>query len=426
MSDLFHDVGSIDYPILDADAHVNEPPNLWQDGVPARWRERAPRVVRGERGDIWEFDGGREKWPVGLTAAAGQSVFQMAPTGQTYEKMRPGSFDPAARLRDLDADGIWAQVLYPSVTLKGARIYSGERELQLACVRAYNEWIAAFCAGSGGRLVPQAIIPTTGVEDAISELEWSLKNGLKGAVVSSFPNGSLYPKQGDEPFWARAEEAGVPLAVHIGSFVRTRPPGTGGSAAPPAAKSSGSEAAKPSASSTAKPSGSSDVDSAWAPSLAFVARAAWTKAGGQTLDVVCDLLFSGLFDPFPRLKIVLVESNIGWIPTLLEQSDDMFRRYRWWTGAHEKMSELPSTIFHRNFWATFMVDRAGLELRHRLNLDHVMWSTDYPHSGTDWPSSMVSLENLFRGIPRSEVKRMLHDNTKALYDLDVPEKARGR
>ena len=122
-------------------------------------------------------------------------------------------------------------------------------------------------------------------------------------------------------------------------------------------------------------------------SLAFVGMAALTKAGGQTLPAVCDILFSGIFARHPRLKIVLVESNIGWIPTLLEQSDDMFRRYRWWTGAHKEMSELPSRIFHRNFYATFMVDRSGVELRHRMNLDHILWSTDYPHSGTDWPNS---------------------------------------
>jgi predicted TIM-barrel fold metal-dependent hydrolase len=393
MSDTFHEIGSIDYPIIDADAHVNEPPELWQDGVPAKWKERAPRVDHTPNGDWWIFDGGKERWPVGLTATAGLSAFQMGPVGGRYETMRPGSFDTDARLADLDADGIYAQVLYPSVTLKGARIYSEERELQLACVRAYNDWLLAFCKGSRGRLIPQAIVPTTGLDDSIAELEYALKNGHHGAVISSFPNGSLYPKNEDAPFWERAESAGFPIAVHIGSFLRTAPPA----------------AAKP--------------GEAWKPSLAFVARAAWTKAGGQTLDVTCDLLFSGLFDRYPRLKIVLVESNIGWIPTLLEQADDMFRRYRWWTGAHKEMSEMPSQIFHRNFWATFMVDRSGVELRHRMNLDHLMWSTDYPHSGCDWPNSGLVIERVFAGVPKSEVKRMLHDNAKALYNLGhVPEK----
>jgi predicted TIM-barrel fold metal-dependent hydrolase len=279
-SDLFSDIASIDYPILDADAHVNEPPNLWQDSVPGKWKDRAPKLVHTEKGDIWHFDGGRETWPVGLTATAGQSYFQFAPMGQTYESMRPGSFETGARLRDMDADGIYAQVLYPSVTLKGARVYSGERELQLACVRAYNEWIRGFCEGSGGRLVAQAIIPTTGVEDALAELDFAMKNGHRGAVISSFPNGSLYPKDVDDAFWAKTEEAGFPVAVHIGSFLRTPPPAA-----------------------------SRDRDVAWAPSLAFIARAVWVKAGGQTLDVACDLLFSGIFQRYPRLKMLMVEDG---------------------------------------------------------------------------------------------------------------------
>jgi predicted TIM-barrel fold metal-dependent hydrolase len=390
VSDVFYDAASIDYPIIDSDAHVNEPPQLWQERVPAKFRDRAPRVERTDRGEMWVFDDGKEKWPVGLTAVAGLSYFQYSPIGcVTYETMRPGSFDTKARLEDLDADGIYAQLLYPSVTLKGARIYSKDRELQLACVRAYNEWIGEFCEGSGGRLIGQSILPTTGIEDSIQELEWGMKHGLKSGVISSFPNGTLDAKPEDDRFWGLVQEADYPVAVHIGSFLRDVPRGGG--------------------------------QGGWN-SLSFLGRAAWTKAGGQTLSVVCDILFSGIFERFPGLKIVLVEANIGWIPTLLEQSDDMFLRYRWYTKAVEQMTEMPSEIFFRNFWATFMVDRAGIELRHRMNLDHLMWSTDYPHSGTDWPNSRVSLERVFRGVPKAEVKKMLHTNCRELYGLDhIPD-----
>jgi predicted TIM-barrel fold metal-dependent hydrolase len=395
MSDLFYDAASIDYPIVDADAHVNEPPDLWTGRLPKKLLERAPRVEHTDKGDIWLFDGGREKWPVGLTAVAGLSYFEFRPVGITYETMRPGSFDTQARLADMDADGIYAQILYPSVTLRGARIYSEDRELQTACVRAYNEWLLEFCLDSGGRLIGQAILPTTGLDDCIAELEWAIKHGHKGAVISSFPNGSLNPKPEDDRFWAIAQEAGFPIAVHIGSFVRGN---LGGGAR----------------------------DRSWS-SLAFVGVAALTKAGGQTLPVVCDILFSGIFQRFPRLRIVLVEANIGWIPTLLEQSDDMFRRYRWYTKAVDEQKEMPSDIFFRNFWATFMVDTVGIDLRHRMNLDHLMWSTDYPHSGTDWPDSRLTIERVFRGVPRGEVKRMLHGNCVDLYGLDhIPRRLPGR
>jgi len=393
MSELFRDVASLDYPIIDCDSHVNEPPGLWQERVPARLRDRAPRVERTDKGDMWIFDGGKGKWPVGLTAVAGLSFFDYKPMGITYETMRPGSFDTKARLADMDADGIYAQVLYPSVTLKGAKIYSDDRELQTLCVRAYNEWLLEFCSGSGGRLVGQAILPTTGIEDAIAELEFAIERGHRGAVISSMPSGGIEPRPEDDRFWARAEEAGFPIAIHIGSFVR------------------GDLARK---------------GMGWS-SLAFVGTAALTKAGGQTLPVVCDILFSGIFQRFPGLKIVLVESNIGWIPTLLEQSDDMFMRYRWYTGAVNEQKEMPSTIFFRNFWATFMVDTVGMDLRHRMNVDHLMWSTDYPHSGSDWPNSRLTIERVFRDVPKAEVKKMLHTNCKQLYHLDhVPDRLPGR
>ena len=331
-----------------------------------------------------------ELWPVGLTAVAGLSYMDFKPFGLTYETMRPGSFITEERLKDLDADGIHAQVIYPSVTLKGAKVYSGDRELQLLCVRAYNEWLAEFCGASEGRLIGQGIIPTTGVDDAIAELEWSLKNGHRGVVISSFPNGTLDPKPEDERFWGMAQEAEIPVAVHIGSFL---PAGMGGASR-------------------------KGID--WK-SLRFLGMAAWTKAGGQTLGVVCDLIFAGIYRSFPRLKILLVEANIGWIPTLLEQADDMFRRYRWYSGAVDKM-DMPSQIFMRHFWATFMLDSVGVEMRHRMNLRHIMWSTDYPHSGSDWPDSRVTIERVFRGVPKDEVKLMLHSNCKELYGLDyVPD-----
>jgi len=391
MTERFYDFASIDYPVIDADSHVNEPPDLWQERVPAKWKERAPRVDHTEHGDIWLFDGGKERWPMGLTATAGLSFFQYHPLCNTYETMRPASFDTAARLADMDADGIYAQILYPSVTLKGARIYSKERELQLACVRAYNEWLLEFCEGSAGRLIGQAIIPTTGIDDAVAELEAAIKSEHRGAVISSFPNGSLNPMDEDDRFWAMAQEAGFPLAIHIGSFLPDSPKADAGSG------------------------------KAWT-GLRFVGKAAWTKAGGQTLGVVCDVLFSGIFEKFPRLDIMLVEANIGWIPTLLEQADDMFRRYRWYTQANREMSTMPSAVFHRNFYATFMLDSVGVELRHRMNVDHLMWSTDFPHSGSDWPDSRITAERVFRGVPRDEVKKMLHDNCKRLYKLDhIPD-----
>ncbi len=389
-SELFHDFHSIDYPIIDSDGHVQEPPDLWISRAPAKLKDRVPRVQHTEQGDFWQFDEGKPPEPVGLTVASGLSYLQFHPFGRTYEDIRPGCWQPEARLEDLDIDGIYAQVQYPSVTLKGASTYTDDPELQRFCVRAYNEWLSEFCAGSDGRLIPQAIIPTTGLDDAVAELEWAIKNDHRGAVISRYPGGSYDFSNDDDRFYEIATEAQIPLVVHIGSFMRPHV-------------------------LEGRPGGSFT-------DLAFLGGVGATKAGVHTIPVTTDLLFSGLFDRFPDINVALVEANIGWIPTLLEQTDDMFLRYRFFTNAHEKMKGMPSDIFHRHFWAAFMIDTVGIELRHRMNVDHLMWSTDFPHSGSDWPNSRVTIERVFRGVPKTEVKKMLHGNVKNLYRLDyIPD-----
>src|SRR5262245_16803020 len=383
MAETFTEVASIDYPIIDADAHVYEPPDVWQARVPAALRARAPRVERTDEGDVWTFDAGARVRAVGLMAAAGTSYLGFRPSGLTYDTIRRGHWERRARLADMDADGVWAQLLYPSVCEEGARMFGDDRTLQLACVRAFNEWLLEFCDDADGRLFGHAIIPATGVTDAVAELEWALAHGYRGVLVSTFPNGSVEPSAQDDAFWARAAEAGTPVALHIGSF----------HADGPVARRSFDPAA-------------------------VLPRAAISKSGANTVPLVAKLLFSGLFERVPTLAVLLVEANIGWIPAMLEQTDDMFLRYRWFTETAGRLPTMPSRAFHSNVWATFMVDTVGMQLRDRLNVDHLMWSTDYPHTGTDWPNSRVTIERVFRGVERDVVRRMLHDNARRLYRLD--------
>jgi predicted TIM-barrel fold metal-dependent hydrolase len=390
MPEPFAGVASIDYPIVDADAHVYEPADVWQARVPQALRPRAPRLTAGADGDVWLFDDGARIRPIGLMAAAGTSYLDFRPSGLTYETIRKGHWEPRARLADMDADGIHAQLLYPSVCEEGARMFGDDRPLQLACVRAYNEWQLEFCAVAADRLFGHAVIPATGVADAVAELEWALARGYRGVLVSTFPSGRVEPSRDDDPFWARVQEADIPVALHIGSFHADGP-----------------------------------VKERRFEPEAVLPRASISKSGANTVPLVARLVFSGLFERMPRLRVLLVEANIGWIPAMLEQTDDMFLRYRWFTGTAGKLPTLPSRVFHRNFWATFMVDTVGMELRHRLNVDHLMWSTDYPHTGTDWPNSRTTIDRVFAGVPADQVRKMLHDNCKALYRLvEVPERVR--
>ena len=156
-TDLFYDHASIDYPILDCDAHVNEPPDTWVGRVPAKYKDRAPEGGAPRRGRLLVVQRRRERAPGRAhrhRRACRTSTSRRSAC--SYESMRPGSFDTKARLADMDIDGMYLQVLYPSVTLLGAKIYGSEPELQVACVRAYNDWLAEFCEGSDGRLIGQA------------------------------------------------------------------------------------------------------------------------------------------------------------------------------------------------------------------------------------------------------------------------------
>ena len=391
MTRIFSGIQEIDYPVIDSDAHVNEPPDLWVANAPARLRDRVPKVVRGDNGDSWSYNDGASVEPVALYAAAGRSWLDYAQEGATFDDIRRGTWEPKARVKDMEIDGIYAAVVYPSVTIKGAKTYGDDPELQKFCVRTYNEWILDFGVQAGGRIIPQAVIPTTGVDDALDELVWAIDSGHRGVVISRMPNGDFESQPDDDRFWAVAQEASMPVGIHIGSFVRPNPNRiwTGGT-----------DVTKP----------------------AFLALAAEKVAGTETIPVCTEFLFSGLFEKFPRLKVLLVEAGIGWIAGVLEQCDDIFLRYRWFTGAVERMQRMPSETFHRNFYSTFMKDKVGLDLRHYLNIDHIMWSTDYPHSVTDWPNSRLNIERFFRGLPADEVKKMLHTNAKRLYRLDhIPD-----
>jgi predicted TIM-barrel fold metal-dependent hydrolase len=387
MERIFRQFSDISCPVIDADAHVNEPGDLWQKRVPKKWRDRAPKLVHADSGDMWSFDNGKRTWDLGLTATAGMNVTAYAAKGLRYADIRPASFDPVARLGEMDLDGIWGQVLYPSVTLTGSKTYSDEPALQVACVRAYNEWMAEFCQPGEGRLVGQAIMPSTGIEDAVAELEYAIELGLKGAIIARYPNGGFaYEPDVDAAFFGRAQEVGMPVAVHTGSFL----PGNPMQAWP-------------------------DMQS-----IGIIAVGSAARAGVQSIPVATNLIFSGLFDDFPDLRVILVESNIGWIPTLTEQMDDSYLRLRFVTGAAEHFKRTPSRIFNRNIYATFVVDMAGIAQRDRLNMRHICWSTDYPHSITDWPNSRRTIEQVFQGLPVDEVEAVVSGNAADLYGINVP------
>src|SRR5262249_52243867 len=206
-----------------------------------------------------------------------------------------------------------------------------DRELQLACVRAYNDWICEFNMADRQRLVGLGIAPLTGVEDLLDEFRRIVKMGLKGIILGAYPNGGFSPDPAvHDRFWAEAEEVGLPVHIHFGFF----PSSQGG-----------------------------DPDKPLDMSIPVVMR-----MGIGVYKPLADLVHYGVFEKFPRLKVVAVETGIGWIPFFLQTIDDNYLRQRWHIKSHLK--RMPSEYFRENIYATFVTDRLGLERRHDFGLEH--------------------------------------------------------
>ncbi len=373
------------YNIIDADAHVNEPPDLWQKRVPKELKDRAPKGVHLPDGnDGWSLEDGKTVRKLGITGqmAGMQSNEVTKDRIVTFAGMRPSNWDPRERIKDMELDGIHAAVVYSTFALGGAAAFGNDPEMQLACVRAYNDWLhEEFCAPSNGRLFGAALVPITGVEDAVAEMEYVKKRGLNGVVIGRWPNGSQMPSPADDHFWAAAQEMNMPVCIHVGNAFTVAADATA-----PLQK------------------------------MESIALGTLNKCGATSMPIVDSLIGQNVPGKFPRLKLSLVEANVGWIPCYLEQADDRWMHYRWIREKlHLKMA--PSDQFRRNFWASFMCDPIGVELRHHIGVDRIMWATDFPHGGTEWPNTRSQLDRLFRGVPENEVKMMIHDNACTFYGL---------
>jgi predicted TIM-barrel fold metal-dependent hydrolase len=210
------------FSIIDADTHINEPADLWQERLPAGLRDRGPRVVALPRGGMaWMFDGGQKAVTITQTAnIGGRSPLTWELVAERgYEGLPPGAWDPQARLRDMDIDMVDVHVMYPTYVLGGGNVFSRhDRQLQLTCVRAYNDWLTDFCSTAPERLYGTAMHPMTGIEDAVAEVERIAGNrSLPAVMLTSWPNGGAAPDHDvDDRFWSACEDAGVAVAVHVG------------------------------------------------------------------------------------------------------------------------------------------------------------------------------------------------------------------
>ncbi|MBM2812616.1 MAG: Amidohydrolase [Chloroflexi bacterium] len=379
------------YHIISGDSHCDFVPERWTARVAARWRDRAPRLVKLANGDDGLLVENRPPHTPGLQIT-GTSYDKHDLLGVTYDG--PGTGAPDQRLREQDQDGVDAEVMYTHPVYPNLWRGIKDDEPYRAMVRAYNSFLGEeYCAYAPDRLLAIGVLPTTGVDDAIDEMEFCARVGLKGVCLYAFPNGKGYPSPDDDRFWHTALSMRMPITAHTQGgttrFVREgpvfqykRPPKNAGPGRDP---------------------------------VNLMVRFA-----SENAIAPLQLAFAGVFDRFPTLRVYWAETQIGWLPYCLSQIDDNYERNRYWAERDwglEPLPRRPSEYLTRHSLWGFMKDPFGVRMRHDIGVDALLWGSDFAHAAGDWPNSMEVVDEIFDGTPADERYKMLAGNAIEFFRL---------
>ena len=383
--------------IVDADCHILEPPDIWTNWLPERYRDQAPKLVKDSQGgDAWLTAVGGDPDPIGLTATPGMPFDDFRWFGVTYDEARTGCYNGAARLEDMNIDGVHAEVLFPPQRTLSHFLGDDDDDFVLAGVEAYNNFLfEEFCAPDPERLIGVAQIPSLGIDVAVDGLRKAKARGAKGVLLSNWPSGNPSLSREDDPFWAAAVDEGIPVSVHINIISRKQ-------------RAKGREAAAKVGNALYDMSS----EATRAKAIGGMSHVFSMAAGNIT-----SMLFTGVFDRFPELQVCWIETGVGWLPHFIECLDDRYWRNRGWGDL--PIEQPPSYYWYRNNAATFITDRSGIALRHQVGIDNMMWSSDYPHHGNDWPYSRKVIEDTMNDIPVEEKAKITGGNARRIWHLDA-------
>jgi uncharacterized protein len=275
-------------------------------------------------------------------------------------------------------------VLFPNDPVQSATFFQGDAEFELACVQAYNDGLAEWRQLSD-RYIPLAILPyLSGVEAAAKEAERAMKKGHRGVVMLAEPSRTRpglthFNDTWWDPLWSTLQDLEVPVHWHSGAGLRITIPRWKGYTA--------------------------NQGQAMGPAGSFSTQA----------QFIPNLIFSGVLDRFPRLKWVCAETGVGWVNYVLEACDHEWERRHLWT---QGFVTRPSELFRRQIYVDFWYETAGIELRHLVGIDNIMWESDFPHSTSTFPESREFVERTLKGVPQNERDQLLYGNALRLYGLN--------
>jgi predicted TIM-barrel fold metal-dependent hydrolase len=371
----------LSFGLISVDDHVLEHPRVWEDRLSkAKWGDRIPHVEQSNGADCWVIDG--KPLPLTGRGSVGALLPDRAASPAHWSDVPLPAYVPTERLKAMDADRVDLSVLYPTVAGLAGETFGQlqDLDLELACVRAYNDWLLEEWAGSSPRFVPQCLAPLAPVEAGVAEIRRAVGKGHRGVVFPATPmllrdlphvNEPAY-----DPIWEVCEELKVPVCFHSGS--------------------------------------SSRLEFPLYPELSPALQAALSVVNRPlaAISVFSNVLYSHILVRHPGLKVVFAESSLGWGAYELELADHEFERQR----LHLEQGEVrPSELFRRQCYLTACFDRAGIELREYIGLDNILWQTNFPQASSTWPNSWDAIAASFVGVPEDERSKLLRGNAAALY-----------
>jgi predicted TIM-barrel fold metal-dependent hydrolase len=394
--------------IISVDDHVMEPPNVWQDRLPAKFKEVGPRLVRLKVknmkfvGGVFSYEEAGEhedgtwcdwwltedlKYPlVRLMAAAGYPREEVTVTPITMDDMRKGCWDQEARLEDMDVNHVEVSLSFPTFPRFCGQTFLERKDKELAdlCVKAYNDWMFdEWCAGSGGRLVPLPIVQLWDANLAADEVRRNAARGGHAVCFTEIPPFLGLPSVHDadgywDPFFAACAETETVVCMHIGS-------------------------------SSKMPSTSADAPAAVGSTLTYM-----NAAMSMT-----DYLMSGVLERHKDLKLAYSEGQIGWIPYILERADAVWKDNVAWGGVADKVKRPPSEYYYESIYGCFFDDPHGLKSLESVGVDNITFETDYPHSDSTWPHSLKVAMDIMEGLDDETVTKIVRTNAIRMLHLDL-------
>jgi len=389
--------------IVSLDDHVVEPPDLWTSRLPAKYRDVGPRIVMAPPGtpildgggyieapgtegpDVaWWFYEDHRYSVKRLIAAAGYPADEIGMDGITYDQMRPGCWQPRARLDDMTMNHVEASLSFPNYPRFCGQLFlrADDKELAGLCVEAYNDWqVEEWCAGSDGRLVPLCLVPLWDVELAAAEVRRNAARGVRAVAFSELPAWLGLPSIHTgywEPFFQACAETGTVLAMHIGSGTKTI---------------------------TSSPDAPDAVQA--------------VNMFANSSTSLIDFLFSGVLVRHPRLRLLYAEAQIGWIPYVLERIDDVWETHRGWSESQRYVSDEPSQYYYRQVTSCFFKDSVGVQNLDLVGRRNIAFETDYPHQDGTWPNTHQVAKELFGHLDDETVFDIVRGNAIRLLDLEL-------